>query len=130
MKYVFINVAVLSGLLFFGTPGFAQEHDLGRVLQAVQYDINRVPSVNFQLNEDNRFSLAQTNRDLDKLQQDYAAGTSNQMVRDEAEFQDVIYTLQSAMNDDQVSNRDREILQEDVNLLRGTTYSDTQAFAK
>ena len=34
------------------------------------------------------------------------------------------------MDDNRIVGRDHQILQEDLNLLRGTTYSDTQAYAK
>ena len=126
MKFIFINVAVISGLLLLATPSFAQEHDRARVLQKVRHDVNQESLFSGQ----DQYSVAQTNRDLDELQSYYAACQCDQGAFDQPAFLDLISTLQKAMRDDRVRGRDYEILQEDVNLLRGTPYSDTQAYAK
>jgi hypothetical protein len=130
MKHVFIIVAGISGLLLFGTPGFAQEHDLNRIFQKVQYDVNNIQSVKSLFSEEDRYSLSKTNRDLDELQRDYAACQCNQQPIGQPAFSDVVYTLQSALSDHRVTGRDREVLQEDLHLLRGTSYADTQAYAR
>ena len=120
------TVTVMSGLLLFGTLSFAQEHDRGPVLQKVRSDINHIQSVK------SRFSievLSLTNHRLDKLEKDYAA-CQCQGALDQPAFHDLIFTLQRAMNENPIAGRDREILQEDLNLLRGTPYSDTQVYDK
>jgi hypothetical protein len=120
------TVTVMSGLLLFGTLSFAQERDRGPVLQKVRSDINHIQSVK------SRFSievLSLTNHRLDKLEKDYAA-CQCQGALDQPAFHDLIFTLQRAMNENPIAGRDREILQEDLNLLRGTPYSDTQVYDK
>jgi hypothetical protein len=128
MKYIFINVAVISGLLLVGTLGFAQEHDRVRVVQKIRDNIDQIQSVKAVLNEGDGYSLSQVNRDLDELQNDYAACQCNQ--GNQTAYDDLVFTLQSAVNDNRITGRDHEIMQEDLNLLRGTAYSDTQAYAR
>jgi len=125
MKYIFMNAAVISGLLLSGTSVFAQEHDIQGVFQKVRVDIDQLPSVRAVLSQEDRYSFAQMNRDLDELQQ---ACDCNQ--RTQPAFTDLVDSLQRAMTDNRIAGRDHQILQEDLNLLRGTTYSDTQAFAR
>lgn len=121
MKYIFGNVALISGLLLGLTPGFAQEHDSALVIQKIRQDVNQLPSVKSLLSEEDQYSLVRINRDLDELQQS---------AFDQRTFDDVTYILQSALNNRSLAGRDRQILQEDLNLLRGTAYADTQAFVK
>jgi len=130
MKSVFRNVTVISGLLLFGTASFAQEHDRDLVFQKVRYDINNIQSVKSLFGEEDQYSLARTNRDLDELQKDYATCHCSQWAFDQPAFVDVIDTLQKAVYDNRLTGHDREILQEDLNLLRGTSYYDTQVYAK
>lgn len=130
MKGLFMSAAVISGVLFFGTAGFAQEHDLDPVFQKIRFDVNNVQSVKSVFSEGDRYSFSRMNLDLDQLQRDYAVCHCNQGVRDETAGMDVIDTLQRAVHDTRIPGRDREILQEDLNLLRGTSYSDTQVYAR
>jgi hypothetical protein len=126
MESFFKSVAVMSGLLLFGTLGFAQEHDRGPVLQKVRYDINHVQSVKSLFSVE---VLSLTNRRLEKLEKDYTA-CQCQGALDQPAFHDLIHTLQRAMLENPIAGREREILQEDLNLLRGTPYSDTQVYNK
>jgi hypothetical protein len=126
MEWLFKSVAVMPGLLLFGTLGFAQEHDRGPVLQKVRYDINHVQSVKSLFSVE---VLSLTNGRLDKLEKDYTA-CQCQGALDQPAFHDLIHTLQRAMLENPIAGRDREILQEDLNLLRGTPYSDTQVYNK
>lgn len=125
MKTIFTSVAVISGLMILGTAGFAQEYASASVIQKIRVDVGYIQSGNPAFNEGEQYGLSQINQDLHVLQVD----RMYDKYYDQA-FDQVVFTLQSLVEDHSLAHRDHEIMQEDLNLLRGTTFSDTQAFAK
>lgn len=125
MKTIFASAAIISGLLLLGTSSFAQEYASPQVIQKIRADVSSIQSGNTAFNEAEQYGLSQMNRDLDVLRVDRMYGKDY----DQA-FDQVVFTLQSLVNDSRLTHRDHEIMQENLNLLRGTTFADTQAFAK
>jgi hypothetical protein len=59
------------------------------------------------------FRLARTRQQLDELQGKLAAGQY-----DQAELDDVVHTLQKVLDSNRLSDRDRDMMSDDVSRLR------------
>lgn len=127
MEHVLRRGLMIGSLLAFGLGlgTFAQndwyqtresfyhaEHWRGHVFERVRDDVEHVQTTAFSGGRD-EFRLARTRQQLDELQGKLAAGQY-----DEPELGDVVHTLQKVVDSNRLSDRDREILSDDVSRLR------------
>jgi len=128
MKRLFLGTTILSGLLLFGAPGFAQDRDrdedryhgeqrgegywTGRLFARVQADIDHVQAITPTFSGD-EFRLARAKQELNELQRNASAGRF-----DNRDLDDVMNALQRVITDNRMPARDRELLQDDLNRLR------------
>jgi hypothetical protein len=127
MRYIWTNAAIISAFLLSGyatmqaAPQDDWYHSRDMFFQSqnwkmhmfdrVRDDLNRVQSMDFHGNDQFRLNRAQT--DLTELQ---AKEASHQF--DEPKLDEVIGTINRVVNDNRLSPRDRDMLNDDLNRLR------------
>jgi hypothetical protein len=127
MKNVLRRGLTIGSLLAFGLglTAFAQDdwyqtresfyhagHWRGHIFERVRDDVEHVQTTAFSGAHD-EFRLARTRQDLDELQGKLAAGQY-----DEPQLDNVIHTLQRVVDSNKLSERDRDMLSDDVSRLR------------
>lgn len=83
-----------------------------RFFERIREDLDHVQSGAFPFGAD-QYRLARTRQELDELQSKLAAGRY-----DERELDEVIAAMDRVVRDNRLSNRDRDVLSDDVNRLR------------
>ncbi len=83
-----------------------------RFFERIREDLDHVQSGAFPFGAD-QYRLARTRQELDELQSKLAAGRY-----DERELDEVIAALDRVVRDNRLSNRDRDVLSDDMNRLR------------
>jgi hypothetical protein len=128
MKHLFLGT-IISGLILFAAPGFSQDRDRdedryhgedrgehswsGHLFDRVRADIDHVQAMTPVFSGD-EFRLARTKQELSELQRSAAAGKFDQ----DRDLDDVITALQRVVSDNRMSERDRDMLRDDLNRLR------------
>jgi hypothetical protein len=84
----------------------------GQLFARVRRDLDYAARSTFR--GDDRYRLDRTYRELDELQRDYYSGRW-----DRRSLDDVIQALDGVVDDNRLAPRDREILRDDLNRLRG-----------
>ena len=133
MRRLFIRSIMTSGLLLFGLTAYSQDRDRdrdrdedryhrdargdewwqGRMFERVRDDLNHVQSVTFPFSAD-QYRLTKVKQELNELQAKLAEHRY-----DQPELDDVISALSRVVTDNHLSGRDREMLNDDLNRLRG-----------
>ena len=120
------SLAVGSLLAFcFGVAAVAQddwyheretyyhgEHWKARMFDRIRDDVDHVQSTTFPASHD-EFRLVKVKQELGELQNKMADGAY-----DQPELDEVIHTLQRVVESNKLSDRDRDMLTEDLNHLR------------
>jgi hypothetical protein len=83
-----------------------------RFFERIREDLDHVQSGAFPFGAD-QYRLARTRQELDELQSKLAAGRY-----DERELDEVIAAMDRVVRDNRLSNRDRDVLSDDLNRLR------------
>ena len=83
-----------------------------RFFERIRDDLNHVQSVTFPLSTD-EYRIARTKQELNELQNQLADHRYN-----EQELDEVISAMQRVVSDNRLSNRDRDILNDDLDRLR------------
>lgn len=84
----------------------------GQIFQRVRQDLDHIQSVTFPFGRD-QYRISRTLQELDELQSKLSAGRY-----DERELDDVIGALSAVVQDNRMSRRDRDVLNDDLNRLR------------
>jgi len=84
----------------------------GRLFERVRSDLDHVQAVTFRFSPD-QYRLSRVKTELNELQDKYAAHGYSQ-----PELDDVISSLQRVVADNNLSERDRDILRDDLTRLR------------
>lgn len=84
----------------------------GQFFQRVREDLDHIQSASFPYGGD-QYRIARTRQELDELQTMLSAGRY-----DERELDDVIRALRNVVQDNRLSSRDRDVLNDDLNRLR------------
>jgi hypothetical protein len=133
MRRLLIRSIMGSGLLILGLTAYSQDRDRdrdrdedryhrvdrgdqwwrGRMFERVRDDLGHVESVTFPFSAD-QYRLNKVKQELNELQAKYAENRY-----DQPELDDVISALQRVVSDNHLSGRDREMLNDDLNRLRG-----------
>jgi hypothetical protein len=88
------------------------EHWKARLFERIREDVEHVQSTTFPVSRD-EFRLVQVKRELDELQ--------NKMANreyDAPELDDVVHSLQKVVQSNRLSDRDRDVLNDDLEHLR------------
>jgi len=88
----------------------------GRLFYRVRQDVEHVQAVTFPIGGD-QFRLARTIQELDELQNQWGSGRY-----DERQLEDVVRALQRVLEDNRLSPRDRNLLTDDLERMRGLRY--------
>ena len=144
MKHALIKTTLLSGLLVLGTSAFAQDRDRdrdrydrdsrspdwsqqeqryhengrddswwrGRMFQRVREDLDHVQAVTFPFSAD-QYRVSRTKQELNELQGKLEAGRY-----DQPELDRTIQGLERVLSNNNLSARDRDMLQDDLRRLR------------
>jgi hypothetical protein len=139
MKHRFINSLAGSTLLLLGLSSYAQERDRdrdrdrddryrneetyhrdarnegwwkGRLFERVRQDLEHAQAVTIPFTGDQR-RLARTKEELNDLQSKMAAGRY-----DQPELDDTIAALENVISSNRLSERDRDMLTDDLTRLR------------
>lgn len=125
MKNVLRSGAAAAALLIFAGGAMAQAPDWyhhreeryhgerwrARLFAEVREDLNHVQATTFPGRD--RYRIARTERELNELQADLAAGRY-----EEPKLDEVIGALHRVVSDNHLSPRDRDVLHEDLRRLR------------
>ncbi|MBV8842242.1 MAG: hypothetical protein JO307_05465 [Bryobacterales bacterium] len=126
MKRLFLGT-IVSGLVLFATPGFAQDREQGRegryenrdegyykghLFDRVREDVERVEANTHAFSAD-EFRLTRVKQELNEMHQSAANGRI-----EERRLDDVITAIEKVIADNRMPERDRMMLQEDVRHLR------------
>lgn len=125
MRNVLRNVAIGAALMMLAGVAVAQDHDWyrqrderyqgqqwkTRMFNEIRQDIDHVQTTAFSGRDEYR--LANTKQQLDELQSDLAAGKY-----EEPKLDEVIGTMQKVAADNHLNERDRNILNDDLQKLR------------
>jgi hypothetical protein len=129
MKYLLLGT-ILSGLMLIAFPSFAQDRDYrdedrwhredrgdaywrGRLFDRIRDDVDHVQAITPFFSGD-QFRLARVKQELNELQQ--LAATTGRV--EERDLDDVISALQRVIADNRLPDRDRNLLNDDLNRLR------------
>ena len=119
MKSILRNASILSCLVLFGATVFAQRDEArdenfwrGRLFQRVREDLDRIQQATPKLSAD-QYRLVETKHDLNDLQSKLESRRY-----DQPELDRTINAVERVLTDNNLSPRDREMLQEDLRRLR------------
>jgi hypothetical protein len=116
MKRLLLGAALAAGLVSFGIQGFSQERDegywKGRLFDRVRADLDMVQS-HTPVFSGGEFRLTRAKEQLNQLQKDASEGRFVDRDLDE-----VIGTIQRVVADNRMPDRDRAMLNDDLNRLR------------
>jgi len=133
MKHLVLKSLVSSSLLLFAITGFAQDRDRdrdrdrddryhqgdrdegfwrGRLFERVRADLDHIQSETPIFSRD-EYRLVRVKEELSELQRKYA-----EHGYDAREMDDVIAAMQRVMSDNRLSDRDRDMLSDDLHHLR------------
>jgi hypothetical protein len=135
MKRIFVKSIMGSGLLLVGLTAYAQDRDRdrdrdrdedryhrsdrgdqywrGRMFERVRDDLDHIQAVTSPFSGD-QYRLNKVKQELNELQAKMAENRY-----DQAEIDDVIGAMQRVVSDNRLSGRDRDMLNDDLNRLRG-----------
>jgi hypothetical protein len=125
VKHILIKASVLTGLVVFGTSVYAQNRDdayyqtnrdegwwRGHLFQRVREDLDHIQQVTPKISTD-EYRLVETKKDLNDLQSKMESSRY-----DEPQLDRTIAAVEKVVNDNNLSARDRTMLQEDLRRLR------------
>ena len=123
MKHIILKAAVFTGLLAFGTSVYAQNDPYyqtnrdegwwrGHLFERVRADLDHIQQVTPKISGD-EYRLVVTKKDLNDLQ---SKMESNHY--DQPALERTIMAVEKVANDNNLSPRDRTMLQDDLRRLR------------